>query len=227
MSLWIDRLAVLVVQPEILEPVEGGLWIEGITVEGEQADVGKAGLGQLSYLLAGAGTMGCEAQAMSAMTDRHNSRTRTILGLVAALAASFAPGWFGSQFMPGVWYAQLVKPSWTPPNWLFGPVWTALYAMMAVAAWLVWKRDGFRRAGLALGVFIVQLVLNGVWSWLFFGLQQIALAFFEIVALWAAILAATVLFWRRARPAGILMLPYLAWVTYAAALNFALWRMNA
>ncbi|MBN1919574.1 MAG: tryptophan-rich sensory protein [Verrucomicrobia bacterium] len=152
---------------------------------------------------------------------------RDALGLIVWLALCFGAAWVGSRFMPGEWYAGLAKPSWTPPNWLFGPVWSVLYAMMAVAAWLVWRAYGVRKAALPLGVFLVQLALNAAWTWLFFGLQRPALAFFEIAVLWIAILAAMLLFWRRNRVAGALLLPYLAWVSYAASLNLALWRMNA
>jgi tryptophan-rich sensory protein len=121
------------------------------------------------------------------------------------------------------WYPSINKPSWTPPSWLFGPVWTLLYLMMAVAAWLVWRQAGW---GGALVMFGVQLLLNALWSPLFFGWQQIGWAFVDIVALWLAILATTILFWQVVPAAGILFLPYLAWVSFATALNFALWRLN-
>ncbi len=121
------------------------------------------------------------------------------------------------------WYPSINKPSWTPPSWLFGPVWTLLYLTMAVAAWLVWRQAGW---GGALVMFGVQLLLNALWSPLFFGWQQIGWAFVDIVALWLAILATTILFWQVVPAAGILFLPYLAWVSFATALNFALWRLN-
>ena len=129
--------------------------------------------------------------------------------------------------MPGEWYASLSKPSWNPPNAIFGPVWTLLYALMAVSAWLVWRRAGFGGAGAALGLFVFQLVLNALWSYLFFGLHRPDIAFFEIVVLWVAILAVVLLFWRVDRTAGALMLPYLTWVGFASFLNFTLWRMNS
>ena len=142
------------------------------------------------------------------------------LALVAALAA------FGGRFGPGAWYQQLAKPAWTPPNWLFGPVWTALYIMMAVAAWLVWKSDAGGAMRAALAVYAVQLVLNALWSLAFFGLHRIGLALIDIIALWVFILA-TVLFFRRVSvTAAVLMLPYLAWVAFAAVLNLSLWRLN-
>ena len=148
------------------------------------------------------------------------------LGLVGWLAASFAAGWIGSRWMPGEWYAALAKPAWNPPNWIFGPVWTALYTLMAVAAWRIWRQAGFGGAGVALGLFIVQLVLNALWSYLFFGLHRIDWALADILALWAAILAVLVLFWRLQAAAGALLVPYLAWVGFAAVLNHALWALN-
>lgn len=152
--------------------------------------------------------------------------TKRLIGLLVWLTASFAAGGIGSQFMPGAWYEALVKPSWTPPNWVFGPVWTLLYILMGVAAWLVWKRDGFKEARAALSLFLVQLALNALWSYLFFGIHRIDLALFEIVVLWILILVVTSLFLTRERLAGLLMLPYLSWVGFATFLNFALWQLN-
>ncbi len=151
---------------------------------------------------------------------------KSTLGLGGWLGITFVAAFIGSRSMPGDWYASLVKPSWTPPNALFGPVWSVLYVLMAVAAWLVWRRAGFSDAGLALGVFLVQLVLNALWSYLFFGKHRPDLAFFDIVALWFAIVTVFILFGRVHRGAGALMIPYLLWVSFAAGLNFALWRMN-
>ena len=125
------------------------------------------------------------------------------------------------------WYAQLAKPAWTPPDGVFGPVWTLLYAMMAVAAWLIWRQAGLVAARLPLGLFAVQLAFNSLWSILFFGLHSPGAAFVDIILLWAAILATLVAFWRQSRWAGGLLIPYLLWVSFATVLNFALWRMNA
>lgn len=130
------------------------------------------------------------------------------------------------MFMPGEWYAGLAKPAWNPPNWLFGPVWTVLYILMAVAAWLVWRRQGLAGAALPLLVFVVQLVLNAMWSWLFFGLQRPGVALAEILVLWVAILVTILLFFRVRSVAGILLIPYLLWVSFAAVLNFTIWRLN-
>jgi tryptophan-rich sensory protein len=147
--------------------------------------------------------------------------------LAVALAICFAVAAFGARFAPGPWYAALAKPFWTPPNWIFGPVWTLLYTMMAVSAWLVWLRaDGSGRVRNALLLFAVQLLLNGAWSWLFFGGHRMGLALAEILVLWAFILATTVAFWRIRRWAGILLLPYLGWVGFASLLNAALWWLN-
>jgi len=126
----------------------------------------------------------------------------------------------------GSWYAGLAKPSWNLPNWIFGPVWTALYAMMAVAGWLVWRRGG-SQSWLALRWFAIQLVLNVAWSAVFFGLQLPGPAFFEILLLWVAIAATLLTSWRVSRTAGILLAPYHLWVSFAAILNFAIWRLNA
>ena len=151
---------------------------------------------------------------------------KNMLGLIGWLAASFAAAWIGSRWMPGEWYAALAKPAWNPPNWIFAPVWTLLYVLMAVAAWLVWRPAGFGGAGGALSLFIVQLVLNALWTYLFFGQHRLDLALLEIVALWGTILATGILFWGMNRLAGALLLPYLAWVSFAAYLNYAVWSLN-
>lgn len=152
------------------------------------------------------------------------------VGLVVAILICLAVGGIGGMVttpqIPG-WYADLAKPAWTPPDWIFGPVWTLLYLMMAVAAWLVWRQAGFSGAKLPLTLFAVQLALNSLWSVLFFGLQNPGAAAVEIILLWAAILATLVGFWKRSKWAGGLLVPYLAWVSYAAALNVAIWRLNA
>jgi translocator protein len=155
---------------------------------------------------------------------------RKALYLVVAIAVSFLPGAVGSLFTAPaipVWYAGLVKPAFNPPNWVFGPVWTTLYVLMGIALFLVLK-DGSatRRGKTAAGVFAVQLFLNGLWSYIFFGLELPGWAFVEIVALWVSILACLVLFARISRAAGLLLAPYLLWVTFAAMLNGAIWRLN-
>lgn len=138
-------------------------------------------------------------------------------------------GLLGSIFTAGSvggWYAALSKPAWTPPSAIFGPVWSALYLLMAVAAWLVWRRGGFAAHPAALGLFAAQLALNAGWSLVFFGLRMPGAAFAEILVLWALILATLIAFRRAAPLAGWLLAPYLVWVTFASALNLAIWRLN-
>jgi tryptophan-rich sensory protein len=149
-----------------------------------------------------------------------------LLVLAAWLLLCFAAASLGAVFTPGEWYAGLQKPSWNPPGWLFGPVWTLLYTLMAVAAWLVWQQGGWAKQGRALRMFCIQLALNALWTPLFFGLRWPALALAEMVLLWLAIAATLVLFARVRRLAAWLLAPYLLWVSFAASLNFALWRLN-
>jgi len=148
------------------------------------------------------------------------------LALAGWLAACFAAASLGAVFMPGEWYASLQKPTWNPPGWVFGPVWTVLYTMMAVAAWLVWRRGGFAARRGPLLTFLAQLALNAFWTPLFFGLHWPGIAFAEITLLWLAIAATLVAFWLVSRTAAWLLAPYLAWVSFAAVLNFTLWRLN-
>lgn len=151
------------------------------------------------------------------------------LGLLVFLAVCFAAAGIGGAVTTpkiGTWYAALVKPSWNPPNWVFGPVWSALYGCMAVAAWLVWRQEGFQQARVPLVLFAGQLALNVLWSCIFFGLEKPGLAFVEVLILSAAITATMVAFWLRSTVAGILFMPYLAWVSFASVLNFMVWRLN-
>jgi benzodiazapine receptor len=154
------------------------------------------------------------------------STAQSVIGLVGWLLVTLAAGGIGSRYLPGPWYASLAKPAWNPPNAVFGPVWAVLYVMMGLAAWRAWSRAGFAGAGPALALFVLQLGLNALWSYLFFGRHRPDLAFLDIVALWGALLAVVVLFWRVDHGAGALMLPCLAWVGFAAFLNLALWRLN-
>lgn len=161
--------------------------------------------------------------------ELHPIRSRRDLpGLAAWLALTFSAAVAGSLLTaPGLrgWYEQLVKPSWTPPDEVFGPVWTVLYAAMGVSAWRVWRAPA--PAGRALAVFAVQLALNVAWSGVFFGLRQPGAAVGVIAALWAAIALTIREFRRIDGPAAWLLVPYLAWVSFAAALNLVIWRANA
>lgn len=144
---------------------------------------------------------------------------------MAVCFAAAAVGAIGSMNAPQ-FYGQLVQPDWAPPTWLFGPVWTLLYAAMAFAAWLVWRKGPTATVTVALSVFFLQLALNALWSWMFFAWRQGAGAFAEIILLWLLIAYCIVLF-RRIQPfSAYLLWPYLAWVSFASALNFALWRAN-
>lgn len=154
---------------------------------------------------------------------------RLWIGLIGFVAICLAAGGLGSLVtLPQIegWYAFLVKPSWQPPRWLFGPVWTTLYILMGVAAWLVWRRRGFSGGGAALTLFGVQLVLNVAWSYLFFGAHALLLATVEIALLWIAILATILAFRRHSGTAALLMIPYILWVSFASALTFTIWRLN-
>ena len=155
--------------------------------------------------------------------------TKDVVALAVCLAACFGAAALGTMFTwPGVstWYQGIRKPSFSPPNWVFGPVWTALYTMMAVAAWLVWQKSDAAARSVPLVLFGVQLALNAAWSPIFFGLRSFGWALADIVALWLAIVATLVAFLRVSAPAGLLLVPYLAWVSFAAVLNFGIWRLN-
>jgi translocator protein len=139
----------------------------------------------------------------------------------------FAAAGAGANFLPGTWYAALRKPPWNPPNWVFGPVWTLLYIMMAWAAAMISGCSPSPLRKRALGLFCVQLVLNSLWSFLFFGLRSPGIALGEICLMWLAIGATLWHFARLSTKAAGLLIPYGAWVTFAAVLNGVVWRMNA
>ena len=164
---------------------------------------------------------------MNPSSPQSTTAMRRWLALAGWLLLCFAAASLGAVFMPGEWYATLKKPSWNPPGWIFGPVWSAIYTMMAVAAWLVWKRGGFIAQRRPLAQFLAQLVLNAAWTPLFFGLHRPGIAFAEIVLLWLAIAATLAAFRPVSRVAAWLLAPYLLWVSFATMLNFALWRLNS
>jgi tryptophan-rich sensory protein len=151
-----------------------------------------------------------------------------LLGLAGWFVLTFACAAIGAvaSAQAGTFYLQLHRPPWAPPAWLFAPVWSALYFLMAIAAWLVWRAHGFHRARAALSLFVLQLAANAIWTWLFFVWRQGALAFAEILLLWALIAGTVVAFWRLQPLAGMLLVPYWAWVTFACALTFAIWKLN-
>lgn len=158
------------------------------------------------------------------MTTR--SPTSQVFGLLAWLLVTFAAAAVGAlaSVEAASFYAQLDKPAWAPPARLFGPVWSALYALMALSAWLVWRSPGPRKAALTL--FVVQLAANALWSWLFFGWHRGALAAVEVFVLLALIAWTAASFWRISRGAALLLVPYLLWVSFAALLTWSVWQRN-
>jgi tryptophan-rich sensory protein len=156
------------------------------------------------------------------------SKQKQILGLVGWLVVSFSASAVGAvaSMQAKSFYSQLDQPNWAPSPGIFGPVWTVLYALMGIAAWLVWRSGGFRPNRQALALFLLQLALNALWSWFFFAWQRGALAFVDILALWILILATLVSFWRVRPLAGVLLIPYLLWVSFASALNYYLLQLN-
>jgi translocator protein len=145
------------------------------------------------------------------------------MALVAFILVTAAAAALGAQFMPGEWYVGLSKPAWTPPGWVFAPVWTTLYIMIAVAGWLIW-RTGWRSAAMA--IWAISLVFNAAWSWLFFGRHAISVALVDIALMWLSIAAFIIVAWPRDRTASLLFIPYLAWVSLATALNLSIYLVN-
>lgn len=167
--------------------------------------------------------------ADSSLSKNRRSIGSQTIGLFVALLICFAAAGLGATATtPKIagWYAGLTKPDWTPPDWLFGPVWSCLYAMMAVAVWLIWRQETTAGSKTPLLLFSLQLILNSLWSVLFFGLENPGLAVVNIVLLWGAILATLVSFWSRSKLAGAMLVPYLLWVSFATVLNIAIWQMN-
>lgn len=156
------------------------------------------------------------------------TKSKQVFGCVAWLGVSFIAAAVGSaaSIQAGSFYTQLVRPGWAPPPEVFGPVWTVLYTVMGIAAWLVWRVGGFRTARFALTLFLAQLAVNALWSWLFFGWHLGGAAFADIALLWVLIVATLVAFWRVRPLAGVLLVPYLLWVSFAFALNYSVWQLN-
>ncbi len=157
------------------------------------------------------------------LSKRH--QTIGLLGWLLLVFAAAAVGAFASA-NAGAFYRDLIRPAWAPPSWLFGPVWSVLYVCMGLSAWLVWRVRGFAGARSALVVFTLQLAANSLWPWLFFVCNQGRLAFAEILVLWALIVVTISLFWKVSKVAAWLLLPYLAWVSFASALTLSIWRLN-
>jgi tryptophan-rich sensory protein len=149
-----------------------------------------------------------------------------IVSIVICQVAGFIGSIFTTRTIP-TWYASLIKPVFNPPNWIFGPVWTALFFLMGVSLYLVWQK-GFDnpQVKIALLIFAFQLVLNIIWSILFFGLRSPLLAFIEIIVLWIFILLTIICFYPISKPASYLLIPYILWVTFASVLNFAIFLLN-
>ena len=148
------------------------------------------------------------------------------ISLVVFCGITFLAAISGGYFRPGAWYRSLAKPSWNPPDFLFPIAWTILYAMMAVAAWVVWNEADWSVVMLPLGLWLLQLVFNALWSALFFGMKRMDYALIDVAVLWLAIVATILAFWPISPAAGLLMLPYLAWVSFAAFLNLTILRLN-
>lgn len=157
-------------------------------------------------------------------------RLNNFFKLVIAIGVSLSAGAIGSIFTVSAiptWYADLVKPALNPPSWVFGPVWTTLYVLMGIAAFLVWRMDWKRKdVKMALGVFGIQLFLNAIWSIIFFGLQSPGWALVNIALLWLAIAWTMIVFYKISRPATYLLVPYLLWVSFASYLNYSIWVLN-
>tara|TARA_R110002167_G_scaffold45324_3_gene136247 strand:- start:51252 stop:51749 length:498 start_codon:yes stop_codon:yes gene_type:complete len=160
---------------------------------------------------------------MTALTTKQK-----FLGLAAWLVVSFAASAVGAvaTIRASEFYGELMQPAWAPPAAVFGPVWTVLYALMGIAAWLVWQSGGLQKQRVAIGLFLAQLAVNALWSWLFFAWSLGALAFIDILFLITLVVATIICFWRVRPLAGLLLVPYLLWISFAAALNYSIWHLN-
>ncbi len=181
---------------------------------------------RLIYMISKDSLIDCSRNISANMTKK--TTHQQIIGLIAWIIICFATSAIGAfaTLQAQSFYGGLVQPLWAPPAWLFGPVWTTLYAMMAVSVWLIWRKGGFKANQSALTLFLCQLILNGLWSWMFFAWHLGLGSFINIIVLWLAILANLVLFWRTDKFSGVLLVPYLLWVSFASALNYAMWQLN-
>ena len=156
----------------------------------------------------------------------HKKSSKRYLSVIVWILISFLPAIVGGFFKPGNWYLEIIKPEWTPPGWIFGPVWFFLYFCMGIAAFLIWESKKNKQIKLPIIVFILQLLLNALWSWIFFGLHNLGLSVFEIIVLWVMIGATIILFYRVNKIAGLILIPYLLWVSFATILNYNIWILN-
>ena len=157
------------------------------------------------------------------------TKTKQILGFIVCLIITYAAAAVGAiaSVSAGAFYVELIRPAWAPPAWLFSPVWSILYTLIGISAWLAWRKAGsFNAASCALTLYILQLITNALWTWIFFTWRQGAFASVEIILLWILIICTIIAFWKIQTAAGILLLPYLAWVTFASVLTFTVWRLN-
>ena len=148
------------------------------------------------------------------------------IGAIGWVAFTLFAAWLATWLLPDEWYKELSKPGWNPPDKIYVPVWMALYLLMGVAAWLVWKNGGMLGRAIPLGLFTIQLVLQVAWSWLLFGRHRIGQALIDLLVLWIALLVTLILFWGVLPLAGILMIPALVWVSFASALTWVVWQKN-
>jgi len=165
---------------------------------------------------------------MSASIEPRSTASQ-VIGLIVCVVICFmvaAIGGYATTSSIDVWYAGITKPTWNPPNWIFGPVWSTLYLMMAISLWLVWRKSGITNAKFAIGIFAVQLVLNLLWSIIFFAMHQLGWALVEVIMLWSAIVLTIIVFHKHSKPAAYLLIPYLLWVTFASFLNYTIWSLN-
>ncbi len=155
-------------------------------------------------------------------------KSKQMIGLAGWLLVSFIAAAIGAaaSIQAADFYAQLNQPEWAPPASVFGSVWSVLYLLMGISAWLVWRQSDARATRTALTLFLIQLILNALWSWLFFGWHLGALAFADVILLWIFIVATLVAFLRHSNAAGLMLVPYLLWVTFAAALNYTVWQLS-
>ncbi|MBC18902.1 MAG: sensory protein TspO [Planctomycetaceae bacterium] len=163
------------------------------------------------------------------LAPKQRSSRAQAIGLIVSVAICYGAALLGNlATMPQIptWYSGIAKPSWTPPDWVFGPVWSLLYAMMAIAAWLIWRNEDRKKSTIPLVWFAVQLILNSFWSVLFFGMQKPSWSMVEVFFLWLAIFMTIRAFWPLSRWAASMLVPYLLWVSFASVLNVAIWQLN-